>query len=237
MATWNGNVVVPGGSGCRIRIETQFAGNNPGGNYSTLNYQVYVDFFNCDAQLDGGWVQSSAGVHYNNGGRVYNYAGNFSNHTITMNTGSFNIGHDANGYGSYGMNAHVAVYQTGTTTASGSEGLPRIGYPPSFSSLIHDTVKPTTARLGAELSSIGRGTSANLIMYIRQQGAGDWTDLGTQGDAAGYNFWYPSGLKPGKVYEYYSYCYNNNGDNAATGVQSFKTQPVAGMVTVMKGIM
>lgn len=127
MATWLGNrVSISGYPGARIRIETQLAGQSVAGNYSVLNYQVYVDFQSSDAQLDGGWVQSSAGVHYNNGGRVYNYTGNFANHTITMNTGQFVIYHDANGNGSYGMNAHVSVYQSGTTTASGSEGLPQI---------------------------------------------------------------------------------------------------------------
>lgn len=127
MATWLGNFVsISGSYGARIRIETQLAGQSVAGNYSVINYQVYVDFNGSDAQLDGGWVQSSAGVHYNNGGRVYNYAGNFSNHTVTMNTGQFTIGHDNNGNASYGMNAHVSVYQSGTTTASGSEGLPSI---------------------------------------------------------------------------------------------------------------
>lgn len=127
MATWTGNFVsISGGFGVRMRIETQLAGQNIAGNYSTINYQAYADFNGADAQLDGGWVQSSAGVHYNNGGRVYNYAGNFSNHTVTMNTGSFNIGHDNAGNGSYGMNAHVTAYGSGTTTASGSEGLPTI---------------------------------------------------------------------------------------------------------------
>lgn len=126
MATWLGNNIVVGGRNSRIRIETQLAGQNVGGNYSIINYQVYYDFFGNDAQLDGGWVQSSAGVHYNNGGRVYNYAGNFTNHSVTINTGQFTIGHDGAGNGSYGMNAHVAVYQSGTSTASGSEGLPTI---------------------------------------------------------------------------------------------------------------
>jgi hypothetical protein len=147
MATWLGNFVsISGGLGARIRIETQLAGQNYGGNYSTINYQVYIDFNGSDAQLDGGWVQSSAGVHYNNGGRVYNYAGNFSNHTILMNNGSFNIGHDGAGNGSYGMNAHVAVYQSGTTTASGSEGLPTIPRYASITAFYIDNVTDTSFR-------------------------------------------------------------------------------------------
>ncbi len=237
MSTWLGNnVIVSSPYYARIRIESQLASQNVGGNYSTINYQVYIDFVGCDAQLDGGWVQSSAGVHYNNGGRVYNYAGNFSNHTVTMNTGSFNVGHDANGNGSYSMNAHIAVYASGTSTASGSVGLPRLALAPSFTSLIADTIKPTTARLGVEISGYGHGTSANFNMYYRIQGSGTWIDLGNQGDVGGYNYWYPTGLKPGKTYEYICNAWNNNGDFAQTGTQTFRTKPVSGMISIMKAI-
>lgn len=237
MATWLGNHVnISGAHGARIRIETQYAGGNVGGNFSSLNYQVYIDFDGSDAQLDGGWVESSAGVHYNNGGRVYNYAGNFSNHTVTMNTGSFNIGHDANGNGSYGMNAHVAVYQSGTTTASGSEGLPRLALAPNIVALTSDTVKPTSARLGVEIGGYGHGTSANFNMYVRLQGTGGWTDLGNQGDVGGFNYWTAAGLLPGKTYEYICNCWNNNGDFSQSGIQTFKTQSVSGMISIMRGI-
>lgn len=127
MATWIGNkVIIASGRGARMRIETQLAGQSVAGNYSVINYQTYIDFDGADAQLDAGWVQSSAGVHYNNGGRVYNYAANFTNHTVHMNSGQFTIGHDNNGNASYGMNARVNVYQSGTTSAAGSEGLPAI---------------------------------------------------------------------------------------------------------------
>lgn len=237
MSTWLGNnVIVSGSQYCRIRIETQLAGQNTGGNYSSINYQVYIDFVGCDAQLDGGWVQSSAGVHYNNGGRVYNYAGNFSNHTVTMNTGSFNIGHDVNGNGSYSMNAHVAVYASGTTTASGSSGLPRIPLAPAIASLTADTLKPTSARLGVEISNHGHGTSTTFHMYYRISGVGSYVDAGAQGDVGGYNYWTVTGLKPGKIYQYYVTATNNNGDQSTSGVQTFKTQPISGMIAVMKGL-
>ena len=237
MAEWLGNTVVPGGSGCRIRIETQLASQNVGGNYSVINYQVYIDFFGCDAQLDGGYVAWNGGVLYNNGGRVYNYAGNFSNHTVTMATGSFTVGHDANGNASYSMNAHVAVYQTGTTSASGSEGLPRLALAPSIAYNGADTIKPTTARLYTEINNYGHGTSAATHMLYRLQGVGGYTQTGDAGDVAGPNYFNISGLKPGKTYEYYSVWWNNNGDTATSGVQTFKTQPISGMVAVMKALL
>lgn len=237
MATWLGNnVTVSSPHVARTRIETQQAGQNQGGNFTQINWQIYCDFFGCDAQLDGGFAEWSGGVVYNNGGRVYNYAANFSNHSVTMATGSFNVGADANGNSSYGMDGHVAIFQSGTSTASGSEGLPRIPLVPSFSSLIADTIKPTSARLGAELSSYGHGTSVTLEMFYRLQGSSTWISLGGQGDVAGYNFWNVTGLAAGKTYEYICNCTNNNGDFAQTGSQTFKSQPVSGMISVMRGI-
>lgn len=120
------NVIVTGSKYARIRIEWQLAGQNVAGNYSTINWQGYVDFVGCDAQLDNGHVNSNVGALYNNGGRVYNYAGNFSNHTIGMGSGTFNVGHDGNGNLNINFNGSVAVYQSGTSSANNSWSLPTI---------------------------------------------------------------------------------------------------------------
>ncbi len=238
MATWQGNaVVVSGAATARLRIETQFAGSEVGNNRSLINWQSYIFFDNCDAQLDNGYVGWWGGALYDNPGRVYNYAGNFNDHTIQMGGGSFWVGHDANGNGSYGMNADVAVFGSGTSAASGSEGLARLPLAPPITALIADTIKPTSARLGAEIGGYGHGTSASFNMFYRIQGVGDYVNAGTQGDVGGYNYWTLTGLKPGKTYEYYAQCYNNNGDTSQTGVQTFKTKPVSGMIAVMKGLM
>lgn len=125
MGTWVGNQVnIYGSYGARIRIESQFAGNNDSGNYSQVNWQCYVDFTGgTHAQLDQGWVAYSGNYAiYNNGGRVSNQAYN----GFQMGSGSFNVGHDYNGNAGYGIDAHVAVYGSGTTSAAGSEGLPHI---------------------------------------------------------------------------------------------------------------
>lgn len=127
------NVSVSGPFVARIRIEWQLASQNVGGNFSTINWQGYVDFFGCDAQLDNGHVNwSGVAALYNNGGRVYNYAGNFSNHTIGMGSGSFNIGHDGAGNANLFLDGSVAVYQSGTSSGSGGWGLPTI---PRFASI------------------------------------------------------------------------------------------------------
>lgn len=237
MATWYGNNVGISSGYARVRYETQLASQNTGGNYSTINWQAYIDYVGCDAQADGGFVESNAGVLYNQPGRVYSYVGNFSNHTVGMGSGSFNIGHDADGNGSYSGDAHVALYASGTSSTSGSAGLPRIALAPIISSLTADTIKPTSARLGVEISSVGHGTSATFHMYYRENGVGSYTDAGAQADAVGYNYWSITGLKPGKTYQYYTTCTNNNGDVTTSGIQTFKTQPVSGMISVMRGLL
>jgi hypothetical protein len=147
---------------------------------------------------------------------------------------------DANGYGNWNFYGYIdgndAPYiSAGSTNFNMSPG--RIGIAPSISSLTVDSIKTTSARLGAELSSVGLGTSANWEMFYRLQGSGTWISLGIQGDVNGYNYWNVSGLTPGKTYEYMANCTNNNGDFAQSGVQSFKTLPVSGMISIMRGIL
>lgn len=238
MATYNGNaVVVSGSSTARLRIEWQLAGQEVGNNRSLINWQCYIFFDNCDAQLDNGFVGWNGGALYDNPGRVYNYAGNFADHTVTMGTGSFWVNHDANGNASFSMNADVAVFQSGTSAASGSSGLPRIPLAPSISALQADTIKPTTARLRAELSSHGHGTSTTLTMFYKLTTEGSYTSAGAQADISGFNNWNLTGLKPGKAYHYFVRATNNNGDTVDSGVQQFTTQPVSGMLSVMRGVM
>lgn len=238
MATYNGNAVVVSGSAtARLRIEWQLAGQEVGNNRSLINWQCYIFFDNCDAQLDNGFVGWNGGGLYDNPGRVYNYAGNFSDHTVTMGTGSFWVGHDANGNASFSMNADVAVFQSGTSAASGSSGLPRIPLAPSINSIVADTIKQTTTRLRGELNNHGHGTSTNLEMFYRLGTGGGWTSAGVQGDGAGFNNWNLTGLKPGKLYQYFMRAVNNNGDTADSGVQSFTTQPASGMIGVIGGLL
>lgn len=121
-----GNNVGIGSGYARVRVEWQLAGQNVGGNYSSINWQGYVDFVGADAQLDNGHVDWQGGPVYNNGGRVYNYAGNFSNHTIGMGSGSFNIGHDGAGNATLYMSGSIDVYASGTSSGAGYFGLPTI---------------------------------------------------------------------------------------------------------------
>src|SRR5690348_13356288 len=86
------HVIVSGSAYCVLRIDWQLVSQNTAGNYSTINWQAYVDFFGCDAELDNGTVSVGGAVRWSNGGRVYNWQNNNTNHTITLGSGTFNIG-------------------------------------------------------------------------------------------------------------------------------------------------
>lgn len=169
-------------------------------------------------------------------------SGGFSYSPGTTNLWEFDhtYNKDANGYltiNVYGyINGNNSPY-VGSGSTSYNVSPSRIGVAPSIAYIGADSIKPTSARLGGDITSNGLGTSATLQMFIRLQGAGSWTDLGTQGNVAGYNYWNPSGLKPGKTYEYFLRVWNNNGDTANSGVNTFKTQPVSGMIAVMRGLL
>lgn len=121
-----GNGLTIGGRGSNFFfINWQLAGQNVGGNYSTINWQAYFHFNGADAQLDNGQADLS-GLRWNNGGRVYNYAGNFSTRDLFLASGSFNIGHNGDGTQGIGVSGGVNVYQTGRSSGGASWSLPTI---------------------------------------------------------------------------------------------------------------
>jgi len=152
---------------------------------------------------------------------------------VGLTSWSGNVTHDANGYLTINVGDYINAPVNEMTFSEIGWTLPRIGYPPSISDTTADSITPTAVRLGAELSSIGRGTSATWTMYYRKQGAGSWISAGNQGDVGGYNYWNISSLVPGTTYEYYAYVANNNGDNASSGTKTFKTQSLAGITPLL----
>ena len=225
MATWAGGYVGIGSqTGCRARIETSYSTNH-GGNYSTINWNLYADFVNSTAQLDDGTVNGGGGQRWRNGGRIYNYPGSWSSRTIHIAGGSFTVGHDANGNGSYGMDANFYVYQSGRAYASGSEGLPRLGGAPGGISKSVDTITSTSARLGRKQDNHGRGTSSANRVYYRLNNTGGWSETPDQG-GTGWKYNTVS-IGSNSTYGYFSRHWNNNGDSADTGTSTFVTLPAS----------
>lgn len=182
-------------------------------------------YFNWNFQVPAGNAINSG-----SGGYIYSV-----NNTVFAG-GSFWVNHDANGNG-YADMAGYFNWFNGSGTAYQGYTPPRIPYAPPISSLIADTIKPTSARIGIEISSYGHGTVAAMYPHYRLQGSGSWLTASAQNDTAGYNYFTITGLQPGKVYEYYATAYNNNGDTNDSGVQTFKTQSVAGIAPLLMRMM
>jgi len=208
-------------------------------NASTNQSRVHVRLI---MRADPGYSQA-ANTSYNvriNGGVIASGSRSVSlngNSTVLIE-GDVTVNHDVNGNwsGSFGGSLSSGYSGVGSGGADWAWSIPRLALPPTITSIIADTIKPTSARLGVEISSHGRGTSTNFEMFYRLLGSGSWISLGVQGDVGGYNYWTASGLSPGKTYQYVCNAVNNNGDFAQSSVNTFTTTPVSGMITVIKGL-
>ena len=122
-----GNRLNIGGNGDQyFFVNWQLAGQDVGGNYSIINWQAYMHFNRADAQLDNGYVDGGGGRRWTNGGRVYNYTGNFSTKDIGIASGQFTVGHDGAGNASFGIGGGISVYGSGRTEGGASWDLPTI---------------------------------------------------------------------------------------------------------------
>jgi len=181
--------------------------------------------YDANEVLDGSTKRSVTNVGYSWG----------TGNTI-LYQGDFTISHDANGNRSVGGSAYLDWYYS-SGTISGSINLARLPLAPSIAANTADQIKPTSVRLGTEINNVGHGTSASTHMLYRLQGTSTWSQTSDQADAAGYNYWTVTGLKPGKTYEYASVWWNNNGDTVQSGTQTFKTKSVPGMIPVLMGLL
>lgn len=236
-----GNVAGSLGGHFTIYANVYEISTNIAGNYSTVRMDEYLG---CDSTGTGlfdltGGPSYSGNVNGNVASGNFNYDFRGNANTILLRTFDTNVAHDANGNGSCGwstsVNMNNSPYAT-TGSNSSSISLTRLPLAPTFASITADTVRTTSVRLGAEISSYGHGTGANFEMYHRLQGSGTWISNGIQADVGGFNYWSISGLTPGRIYEYICNCTNNNGDFAQSGTQTFSTTPVSGMITVMKAM-
>lgn len=239
MANWDRNFT--GGTyagNWHCRLDYWVDGQSAGGNYSVVRLRMYI-------WCDSGYSQTGTWVPRGRGSWMGEYG---SNQSRTINSGhgfvlmaswDGNVGHDVNGNKSVTVGTYASAPINDMSWADIGWNLPRIPLAPTIAdvSVTPGTVKPTTAQLRAETGSYGHGTSSTWTMYYRLQGAGSWTNAGSQGDGAGYNYWNLTNLKPGKTYEFYVNATNNNGDSTNSSTQTFDTQSVPGMVPVLIGLL
>lgn len=213
------------------RLVYDLNSQNTGANTSniTLTLQTFSD--GSSYSQNGLWD----GRIYVNGGQVERQTPTktISNSPSTLCGWNGNIGHDANGNAFINIGDYINAPVNEMTFAEIGWSLPRIPLAPSILGNSADQIKPTTVRLGSEINNVGHGTSANVYMQYRLQGTSTFTNTALQADVGGYNYWTVTGLKPGKVYEYRSVWANNNGDTTISGLSTFKTKGVPGMIPVL----
>jgi hypothetical protein len=195
-------------------------------NTSTIEARLYLVLGGGTSlsATESGYIRVNGGNNtFSRGSTARGPGGTYQVHSIS----GVVLGHDANGNCSFSIGGlfHSGFASMGDLPYVGDNGyaLDRLALAPTISSLIADTITPVSARLGADLSSFGHGTSANWEMFYRKQGSGTWISLGVQANVGGYNYWNPTGLLPNSIYEYYSTCTNNNGDVATSSTQTFTT--------------
>ena len=175
----NGSNVNIGGNSSYYFINWSLSSQNIAGNYSTISWACYYHFNNNDAQLDNGSAVLGGATRWSNGGRVYNYAGNFTTRNLGIASGSFNLGHNNDGTKTLSVSGSIAVYASGTSSGSSSWSLPNIPRHATLNSAqnFNDTQNPvinysnpagTAVDFYIETPSLGGGTG----MAARSLGSG-----------------------------------------------------------------
>lgn len=218
------------------RLTYNLNSQNAGANTSNIYLEVGTHSESGAYTQSGTWDQRI----YINGGQVARVTPSASVGAgyVGFTSWSGDVGHDGNGNLTINIGDYINAPVNEMTFAQIGWTLPRIPLAPSISDVSYTpgTIKPTTVQLRAETSSVGHGSSNTWTMFHRLQGAGGWTNDGAQLDGAGYNYWNLTSLKPGKTYEFYANATNNNGDSADSGIVTFKTQPLSGMLPILTAL-
>lgn len=215
LATWSGGSAY-------ARVESYESGRNDAAGWVDIYW--WNGWRDTHPSVSGSWDWSRYGQAPNGSGSVGASTG-----IVGIASGTSRVYCDANGnYADYGLGEHMDVYYgNGDAVVHVDPG--RSPLAPTISSNTSSAVKPTTATLNGAVSSNGHGTSTTITYYYRLGTSGGYTNAGT---GSSVNL---TGLKPGSLYNWYITAYNNNGDTATGAVQSFTTQAVPAMITVLMG--
>lgn len=200
--------------------------SNSGNGYT--NITVYCDALIRNGSRYGTW-DWNAQVNGSNGGSV----------AVNWGAGDYNMGgrniliyHDADGNWYGWVGAWIDAYY-GSGTAGDNVSMPKIYRSAAWSSSSSSNVKTRTATITNTVADWGIGTSHGHRMYYRVQGSGSGWSQTTDEGSAGSRSWAITGLKPGKVYEYFGRQWNNNTAAVDGAVYTFKTKPVAGLAPLL----
>ncbi len=207
-------------------LQYDIISQNVGANQTTVRFYIVVYSDNGAYTQSGTWVRS--GWYPNSSNQIISSSSNpgtISSGHVTLNTADVTVGMDANGNYSAAAGYYLNTPGTEMFNKATTLTLPRLALAPPITSVIVDTVQPTSMRVGIEIGGFGHGTSCNMRAQYKQSSSGTWIDTPDQPDAAGYNYYTITGLIPGTSYDYRAVAYNNNGDQSISGSQSVTTLP------------
>lgn len=169
-------------------IDWGLNGQNVAGNYSNIGWAAYWHFQGNDRQLDNGYANVGDVTRWSNGGRIYNYAGNFTTRDLLLASGSFDIGHNTDGTKTLNVAGGVTGYSGQRSEGGGSWALPTI---PRYATITGHSGTITDEATSVYISySNPYGGSVQADLYVRPLGStGGFTNFATRsGYASGANF-------------------------------------------------
>jgi hypothetical protein len=197
------------GAGAYLQISMQEVGTSQAGNYSLVNWQLYLvcgngQSWNADST---GWSATIAGQGFG-GGYTFDFRGSS---VKLIASGQVAVGHDANGYGSCygsGYTAYTGTSIGGPTSVGGTIGLSRIPKPPSSPGISVASVVGRTVSITVTAPGDNGGSAITKYTVQYSLNGGGWT--GSQyGGSTVY-----TDLAPGN-YQFRAFATNAVGDGSA----------------------
>jgi hypothetical protein len=217
--------------GGRVYITVSLVSQSQANNNSAISWVFGWDFISSpyDRELDNGYVVIDGVARYNVPGRVRDYPlGRSGAGFYQVASGSFTVGHDANGYHTVAVDGHLQGYPSAYSalTSIGQFVLPRIPKPPGA---------PGVPGLSLAAGSGPNSRTINITIPFPSDDGGSAinsfriqvaTDSGFSNIAADYTTGYGSTFTGNYATTYYVRAWANN--NIGTG-------PVSGTANIRTG--
>lgn len=185
-------------------------------NSSTISWTAYFHYQSSDAQLDDGDVSIGGSLRWDVPGRVKNFAGTYTTRDHWLANGSYDIGHNTTGGGTFNVSGSIAG-AIARSSASGDYSLTQIDRyayqaptPTVSRSADGGTLYMSTSDPGAPNS----GPQRDFSWQVHVAGGG-WFDIGATGGTSN-----SYAVNPNTTYYVRVLAYNDAGNSGWSGESS-----------------
>lgn len=212
MPRMQGNSVTFGGKASNYFFIDWSSSDEPGNNRTLIYWNAYFHFDGTDAQLDNGNAYLN-GYRWQNGGRVHNYAGNFTVRDLHLAGGSFYVDHNAAGEATLSVSGGVVPFGSGGSSGSASYALSNFSRPPLAPASATVTVSGRNATVTSGVADVTNRPA--IIRYEVERTLNDGvTWLGSVETMDGSRQFTYVGLDWGKSYKFRTRAVNSEGAGA-----------------------